>query len=397
MKSRARFRFASLLVAIVVLVAVVAVVVVVQGRASPSGRYQTVQVKRGNIETVVTALGTLQPRSYVDVGAQVSGQITALRVDAGSVVKKGDLLVEIDPRVPQAVVDAGRAALASLNAQLQDQQAQHELAGLQLARQRQMAADGVTRQEDLDIAEATLKSANARLGALKAQIAQTESTLKGDEAQLEFTRVYSPMDGTVISVDVKQGQTLNATYQTPTLLRVADLASMTVWSEVSEADVRRVKAGMSVNFTTLGADQRRWHGTVRQVLPAPPTRAGQTGGENESAQSGGGSKVVVYTVLFDVENGDGELMPQMTAQVSFVAAAANEVLVAPLQALTAVDGKPGRYSARVLDGDDDITLREVDVGMLDRLNAEVKNGLADGDRLIVGELDPPTSRWNFTL
>ncbi|MFS2055965.1 efflux RND transporter periplasmic adaptor subunit, partial [Variovorax sp. CT11-76] len=121
-----------------------------------------------------------------------------------------------------------------------------------------------TREEDVQSAEASVASAAARIDNLAAQIAQTQATLQADEARLGYTRIFAPMAGTVVSVDAREGQTLNATYQTPNVLRIADLSSMTVWSEVSEADVRRVKPGMAVYFTTLGAaDQRRWSGTVR--------------------------------------------------------------------------------------------------------------------------------------
>lgn len=345
--------------------------------------WDTAVLRRGDIESSVTAIGTLQPRRYVDVGAQVSGQILRLHVQPGDPVKKGQLMVEIDPSVQQATVDAGRASLAGLRAQLADQHAQHRLARQQFARQQQMAAEGATRAEDVQTAEATLASAAAKIAHLEAQIAQTQATLKADEARLGYTRIYAPMAGSVVSVQAREGQTLNATYQTPDILRVADLSSMTVWTEVSEADVRRVKRDMAVYFTTLGADRRRWEGTVRQVLPSPPVAAGKSGGD--APQTPAASKVVLYTVLFDVDNADGELMPQMTAQVSFVAASARNVVVAPLPALTAVKGQAGRFTARVLGPDGQPAPREVRIGVRDRLSGEVLEGLAEGERLITGE------------
>ena len=184
-------------------------------------------MRRGTIESSVTAFGTLQPRRYVDVGAQVSGQILRLLVQPGDVVDKGQLLVEIDPSVQRATVDAGRASLAGLRAQLADQRAQHRLAGQQHARQRRMAADGATREEDVQSAEAAFASAAARIEHLEAQIAQTQATLKADEARLGYTRIFAPMAGTVVSVTAREGQTLNATYQTPDVLRIADPVSYT--------------------------------------------------------------------------------------------------------------------------------------------------------------------------
>ncbi len=359
--------------------------------ARPATAVDTVAVSRATVESSVTALGTLQPRRYVDVGAQVSGQILRLQVQPGDVVVKGQLLVEIDPSVQRATVDAGRASLAGLRAQLAEQRAQHRLAGQQHARQRRMAADGATREEDVQGAEAALASAAARIDNLAAQIAQTQATLKADEARLGYTRIYAPMAGTVVSVEAREGQTLNATYQTPNVLRIADLSSMTVWSEVSEADVRRVKAGMPVYFTTLGADQRRWQGTVRQLLPAPPTPAPKAGGsESGTTPSAVGSKVVVYTALFDVDNADGALMPQMTAQVAFVEAAARDAAVVPAAALVPVSGGAGdRFTARVLRADGTVETRQVRIGVRNRVMAQVLEGVQVGDRIVTGSAAKP--------
>lgn len=353
-------------------------------RTQAAPQVETVRLARASIEASVMAIGTLQPRSYVDIGAQVSGQVLRLHVAPGAVVKKGELLVEIDPSVQQATVDAGRAALAGLTAQLAEQRAQHRLARQQDARQQQMARDGATREEDVQVATAAVETAAARIANLQAQIAQTEASLKADVARLGYTRIYAPMSGTVVSVEAREGQTLNATYQTPNVLRVADLSGMTVWTEVSEADVRRVKAGMPVYFTTLGASQRRWQGTVRQVLPAPAAAAR----DGTTALAPSPSKVILYTALFDVDNADGELMPQMTAQVSFVTASVKDVLVAPLPALAAREGKPGRYTARVLNGQGKLEQREVEIGVRDRLQAQVLDGLREGEQLVTRDAAP---------
>ncbi|MDM0119779.1 efflux RND transporter periplasmic adaptor subunit [Variovorax arabinosiphilus] len=365
--------------------------------ARPATVYTTQTVALGDVESTVTAIGVLQPRRYVDVGAQVSGLILRLPVQPGSVVKKGDLLVEIDPSVQQATVDAGRAALAGLRAQVADQQAQHRLAAQQLARQKQMAADGATRDEDLQTAEATLASTAAKVAHLQAQIAQTQATQRAEEARLGYTRIDAPMAGTVVSVVAREGQTLNATYQTPDILRIADLSTMTVWTEVSEADVRRVKAGMPVYFTTLGgvdsATPRRWTSRVRQVLPAPPVPEGQGSTKAGSTAAAGATKAVVYTVLFDVDNADGELMPQMTAQVGFLAAQAQRVVAVPLAALTPVAGAPGAYTARVLGADGRPETRAVRVGVRSRHLAEVQDGLREGDRLVIGETPTGGLPW----
>src|SRR4029453_14388615 len=226
-----------------------------------------VDTVRGDIESNVTAVGTLQPRRYVDVGAQVSGQIRRIFVQPGDVVKEGQLLAEIDSSFLRAKVDADQAALTGLKFQLADQQAQLALARQQYARQQQLAQHRATREEDMQIAQATLRSAAAKIGVLKAQIEQIPSILKGDKAQLGYTRIYAPMAGVVMSLETREGQALNAVQQAPLLLSIAALSNMTVWTDVSEADVGQVKPGMPVYFTALGVNNRRWTRKVRQILP----------------------------------------------------------------------------------------------------------------------------------
>lgn len=368
--------------------------------------YDTVRIGRGDIETSVSAVGKLQPRRYVDVGAQVSGMILKLHVQPGVEVKKGQLLVEIDPSVQKATVDADRAALTGLHAQLADQKAQHQLALQQSRRQQMLESTGAMRMQDIDIAEATLASAAAKMDNLRAQIAQATATVQADEVRLGYTRIYAPMDGTVVSIDAREGQTLNATYQTPNILRIADLSTMTVWTEVSEAEVRKVKSGMDAYFSTLGGDRRRWHSTVRQVLPAPPTPEGKSA---DTALAPSTSKVIVYTALFDVDNRDGELMPQMTAQVNFVSASSRNAIVAPLAALRPVEAdkkedkaQPAakaahRYKARVLDANGNPQEREISVGVRNRVSAEVLDGLAEGELLVTGERSTGSDVRRFQL
>ena len=332
---------------------------------------ETMTVHRTDIESTVSALGTLQPQRYVDVGAQVSGQISRILVQPGDNVEKGDLLVEFDPSIQQAEVDTDRANLQSLRAQLAERQAELTLAQQKVNRQRRMAADGSTRMEDFQTAEANLKIAQARVQSLTAQIEGAASRLKGSEAKLGHTRIYAPMSGTVVTLDAREGQTLNAAYQTPVVMRIADLSRMTVY------------------FTTMGlmdaqGQPRRWESTLRQVLPAPPnkpvTAAAGAGGQ-EGAQPASG-KVVAYTALFDVDNADGALMPQMTARVFFVSAAASHALVVPLAALKPTADR-NTFEAQVLENGSQ-RQRTVKVGVRDRLQAEVVSGLNEGDVLVTG-------------
>ncbi|MGH8697518.1 MAG: efflux RND transporter periplasmic adaptor subunit [Burkholderiales bacterium] len=365
------------------------------------GEYLIAVVQRGDVEDTVSATGTLQPRDFVDVGTQVSGQLKVVNVQIGQSVKAGDLLAEIDPTVYRTRVDAGRAQLRNLQALLVDRQAQLDLARQQFARQENLMREEATTTEAFHQAAAAARSAAAQIDALKAQVEQTESTLRGDEANLGYTKIYAPMSGTVVSQAVKQGQTLNANQQAPIVLRIADLSTMTVETQVSEADVARLRTGMEVYFTTLGSGERRWYGKLRQIMPTPKVV----------------NNVVLYDALFDVPNPSQELMTQMTAQVFFVAAAAKDAVVVPVAALRpaarsdrgprgggdskaaeartgaprvspAVDPRAlfarGRAMVSVVAEDGTVADREVQVGVMNRVSAQILAGLEPGERVAIG-------------
>lgn len=343
----------------------------------------SVEVRRGNIEALVTATGVLQPRTYVDVGAQVSGQLETLHVQVGDEVKQGDLLAEIDPTVYLARVDGTRAQLRNQQAQLKDRKAQLTLAEIQLQRQKNLFAEDATTREALQSAEASLRSAEAQIEALSAQIEQTQSTLRAEEANLEYAKIYAPMDGTIVTIDARQGQTLNASQTTPILMRIADLDTMSVQAQVSEADIGQLEAGMPVYFTTLGNQGRRWEGELSRIEPTPLVE----------------NNVVLYYALFDVPNPGGRLLPQMTAQVFFVAGAADDALIVPVSALrygerpqrnaeaASGNGRPATVS--VVRPGAEPALREVRIGVTDRVHAEILSGLSEGERVL---LSGPESR-----
>ena len=329
----------------------------------------TAAVQRGTIRDEISALGTLEPRDYVDVGAQVSGQIQELYVDLGQQVEEGDLLAELDAQVFQARVDSDRAELRRLEASLAEREAQLELARRQFAREGQLLAQRATSREAYEASEAAVKVAEAQIDGLRAQISQTESSLRANEANLGYTRIFAPMSGTVVSLDVRVGQTLNANQSTPILMRIADLATMTVRAQVSEADVMRLEPGMQAYFTTLGDRTRRWEGTLRQILPTPEVV----------------NDVVLYQALFDVPNSDGRLLTQMTAQVFFVNASAEGVLQLPLNAVqplgaNAEGQEEGQVVVSTREG---LQERRVALGLRNRVSVEVLAGLQEGDQVVL--------------
>jgi membrane fusion protein, macrolide-specific efflux system len=343
-----------------------------QALAKPSDRpaHPSAAVVRADLEETVSATGTLQPRDYVDVGTQVSGQLKTLHFELGEVVKKGDLLAEIDPAVYLARVDANQAQLRHLEAQLAERQAQLKLAEQKAQRQANMMREAASTAEAVQTAQAELDSAKAQIDAIRAQMQQVRSTLRGDQASLSYTKIHAPMSGTVVTQSAKAGQTLNANQSAPIVLRIADLSTMTVQTQVSEADVSRLRVGMPVYFTTLGAEGKRWHGTLRQVNPTPEVV----------------NNVVLYNALFDVPNADGALMTQMTAQVFFVVAEAKDAVIVPAAALQRRDG---RAAVRVQSDDGKFERRDVELGLVTRVAAEVRSGLEPGERVATAAAAAP--------
>ena len=342
----------------------------------------TAPVERGDIEDSVTALGTLEPLNYVDVGTQVSGQLEKLHVEEGEQVEEGQLLAEIDATIYLAKVEATEAQLENLQAQLADREATQVLARLQAERQRNLIKLDATSQESVEQADATLRSATAQIAALKAQIRQLESQLKEARADLSYTRIYAPMTGTVVDQLANQGQTLNANQTAPVIVQIADLSTMTVRTQVSEADITQLQVGMPVWFTTLGQPDVRREGVLRQILPTPEIV----------------NNVVLFNALFDVPNPDGKLLPQMSAQVFFVKAAADNVLTIPVSALKPVERRPGagadqRYRVQVLENGEPQP-RVISVGTMTRVSAEVLEGLEEGDEIVIagGSSAPPAER-----
>lgn len=343
---------------------------------SPQAALRTEAVTTGSVERTVTALAKLQPKTFVDVGTQVSGQLRMVHVEAGDVVEKGQLLAEIDPAVYQTRVLANRAQIENLKAQLAQTEAQLVLDRARDERSQQLLKTNATSKDAAEAASVAVRITEGKIAAFKAQIDQTTATLKGDEANLGYTKIHAPMAGTVVQQIAYEGQTLNANQSAPIVVRIADLDTMTVWAQVAEADIPRIKAGMDAYFTTLGMPDRRFEGKVQQVLPTPETV----------------NDVVLYNVLIDVPNKDRLLMTNMTAQVFFVLGRAQNVPVVPMAALRpASRGGDDAYMVRVQNGDS-IETRRVKIGLSNRQLAEVKEGLKLGERVVVGTAETPAGQ-----
>ncbi|WP_432721707.1 macrolide transporter subunit MacA [Jeongeupia wiesaeckerbachi] len=341
--------------------------------------YLTAPVARMDLEEAVLASGTLKPVKQVSVGAQVNGQLKSLKVKLGDRVSKGQLLAEIDPVLQQNELRKAEAGLARAEAEQRAKAAQLVQYELALKRQKTMLVSDASSRADLETAQAQLDSTRAELAALGAQIRQATVDVDTARANLGYTRIVAPMDGEIISVVTQEGQTVVSAQSAPTILIMANLDTMTVKAQVSEADVVRVKPGQQVYFTILGAPGKRFYSTLGAIEPAPES----IGTDSGTGTSSTTTTAVYYNGLFDVPNPNHVLKTSMTAQVVIVQGGARQVLALPVAAF-GKQGKDGRYAVRVLENDQPQD-REVRIGLNDNVNAQVLEGLKEGDKVIVGD------------
>jgi len=339
----------------------------------------TATVTRGDLEQTVLATGVLEPAKLVSVGAQASGRVEKLYVELGDVVKAGDPIADIDSRTQQNTVANAQAGLSNVQAQRSAAQASLVEAQNNFARQERLFKEGATSRADYESAEASLANAKASLAAADAQIKQASLSLNTAETNLGYTRITAPMDGTVVAIVTEEGQTVNANQSAPTIVKLAQLETMTVSAEISEADVEKVRAGQDVYFTTLGDTRTRHYAKLRAIAPAPESI------ESESSSSSSSASAVYYNGLFDVDNADGKLLTGMTAQVYIVQAAAEDALIIPSSALQGRGGRDGVRTVRVQAANGEIAEREVKVGLNTGVQAEIVEGLREGEKVVVAE------------
>jgi macrolide-specific efflux system membrane fusion protein len=352
-------------------------------RPEPPPRLATSPVTVADIEDTVIATGTIESSQLVSVGAQASGQIKSVKVQVGQQVQAGDLIAEIDATTQLNTLRAAEAAIATNRAQREVQAANLKLAELNYKRQTALLAGGASTRSAFETAEAQYHTSLAQKQAADSQSEQVQSQLDTARANLGYTRILAPMSGTVVAIVVREGQTVNAVQSSPTIVKLAKLDMVTVTAGISEADVSRVKPGQTVYFTTLGNTRKRYYGKLRSIAPAPSSIEQDTGGRSANS-SGGSTQAVYYNAVFEVPNPEGELRIAMTAQVYVVLAEARQVLTIPSAAL-GESQSDGRYSVRVVDARGQPQPRQINVGINNNVMAEVKGGLAAGEKVVMGE------------
>jgi macrolide-specific efflux system membrane fusion protein len=384
---------------LLLLVGMMAVILLINGRSAPTPDTGIISavVKTGDIEETVLASGILKPVKLVAVGAQVSGRLTSLKVSLGQKVQQGDLIAEIDSLTQQNNLRTAEADVENMRAQRLEKEATLRLAETSLARRERTLAAMASSQADYEAAVSNLGTTQAQIKALDAQILAAEVGVDAARVNLGYTRIIAPINGTVLWIVTQEGQTVNATQSAPTIIILGQLDTMTVRAEISEADVVRVRPGQAVYFTILGDSERRYDAILESIEPAPESItndksiASSTSAGSSSASSTSSSAAIYYNGILNVPNADGRLKTYMTAEVHILLGQAKGVLTVPAAAIR--KETEGRHTVQVVDDKQRISSRSVDVGLNDRINAEIRSGLKAGERVVVGQFagDPPRS------
>lgn len=337
--------------------------------APPAPPPPTGEAKTADIVQTVQAAGVLQPKVKVDVGAQVSGQVRKIHVQLGQQVRKGDVLVSLDPELARNDVAQAEAALAQQAALIDSRQADLKLARAERARQVRLLAGEATAATEAERAEVELAKLEADLRGQGANLKRLQAELDKRRLALGYTTITAPTDGVVVNLPVQEGQTVIAVQITPVMVTLANMDEITVRTRVPEADIALIKVGQRARFVTLAGEAQRYEGKVRVIQPVPE-RAGNA---------------VFYNVLFEVDNRARKLLPDMTVQVSVDTGEAKDALTIPTVAL-GDRADDGRFTVQVLDAAGKAQPRQLRTGLQDGAKVQVLDGLKAGDKVL---LAPP--------
>ena len=346
--------------------------------------YLTESVTRGNVEKTVVASGSVESVNEVDVGAQASGKITNLYVKLGQEIKKGAMIADIDSTTQINTLNTKKAALVSYQAQLKAKKTAYDVALSSYNRLSKLYTQKATSLDSVNTAKSTLDNAKAEMEAIEANIKQAEIEVNTAETNVGYTKITAPMDGTVISVPVSEGQTVNANQTTPTIVTIADLSKMKIKPEISEGDITKVKAGQEVSFTILSDSQTLYHSVIDSVDPANTTTSDSSSTSSSTSSSNSSTTSAIYyyaNVLID--NPDRTLRIGMTTENNIKIANAKDVLLVSNMAIQKRDGKS---FVNVLNDKNQPEQREVETGVQNDFKTEIKSGLNEGEKVIVSQV-----------
>lgn len=340
--------------------------------------YITDTVRKGSIRQTVNTSGEVGAAQLVTVGAQVTGEIKKLYVKLGQHVKKGDKIADIDSTTQLNELNINKSQLKTYQAQLVSREIALRVAQKKYIRERNLRKHNATSDESLESAEDALASAQASVTEMKSQIVQSQIQVNTSETNLGYTKITSPLEGTIVSTPVEEGQTVNSNQTTPTIVKIADLSKMEIKMQISEGDITKIKPGMDVSYSILSEPGMPYQAKLDRIDPGllSLTKGDYTGTTDSN------SAVYYYANLL-VPNENGKLRIGMTTQNTITIASVEDVLVVPKVALR---GQPDGMYVDVLRPDGKVTPKKIEIGLSDNINAQVLSGLNEGEQVVTMQM-----------
>ncbi|MBL5963528.1 efflux RND transporter periplasmic adaptor subunit [Enterobacter asburiae] len=370
--SRSTWKVIFLAVSITV---IILIPILISVQHSELTTYQTATVRLGDIENSVMAIGRLDARKRVNVGAQVSGQLTSLKVKAGDHVIKGQPIAEIDSATQRNDLRKSVEMLKTVEAEIDAKHALLKNANSQYKRQKLMLREGASSREDFESAETSLATTQAELLALKSKLIQMQIDVDKKKVELSYTQVVAPMDGVVISVVAQEGQTVNFSQNTPTIAILAQLDVMTIKVQISEADITKVYEGQKAYFSIFSEAGLRYEAKLRTIELAPESFI------KEDSRTGITNSPVYYNALLEVPNPDNRFRIAMSAQVTLIVSEAKNALMIPIQAIK--KNENDIKQVQVLTKNNKLETRIVQTGLSNNIDIQITNGLSLGEKVIL--------------
>ena len=346
----------------------------------------TKKAKKGSFSKKVDATGEIFATELIDVGAQVSGQIKKLYVKLGDQVKKGDMIASIDSSTQQNSIDNKEAQLAIYKAQLESAKVALNIAKTQFDRENALFAKNATSKQEFESAKNTYSANSAKIKELEAQIKQTNIELSTAKINLGYTKITAPRDGTVVSVQVEEGQTVNANQTTPTIVNIADLSHVKMKMQIAEGDITKIKVGTPVEYSILSEPTKKFQTTVSSIDPGLTTLSDGSYGSSSSnkssySSSSSSSSAVYYYAQSIVDNKDGILRIGMTTQNELLIANVEDAIIVP--SIGIKKDENGTFVYVLKDGKPVKTA--VKTGIKDNLDTQIISGINDGDEIITSQ------------
>ena len=346
----------------------------------------TKKAKKGSFSKKVDATGEIFATELIDVGAQVSGQIKKLYVKLGDQVKKGDMIASIDSSTQQNSIDNKEAQLAIYKAQLESAKVALNIAKTQFDRENALFAKNATSKQEFESAKNTFSANSAKIKELEAQIKQTNIELSTAKINLGYTKITAPRDGTVVSVQVEEGQTVNANQTTPTIVNIADLSHVKMKMQIAEGDITKIKVGTPVEYSILSEPTKKFQTTVSSIDPGLTTLSDGSYGSSSSSKSSyssssSSSSAVYYYAQSIVDNKDGILRIGMTTQNELLIANVKDAIIVP--SIGIKKDENGTFVYVLKDGKPVKTA--VKTGIKDNLDTQIISGINEGDEIITSQ------------